>query len=65
MGLADGFLLPDVFTPYIKAQVLSFAYSKGGDQKSPAMAKYWGQRFETGVKVGLVLQSIIDDTNMQ
>ena len=65
MGLADGFLLPDVFTPYIKARVLSFAYSKGGEQKSPAMAKYWGSRFETGVKIGLVLQGIIEDTNLQ
>jgi hypothetical protein len=65
MGLADGFLLPDPFIPTIKARVLSTAYGKDSEQRSPAMSKFWGDRYETGVKVAEVILKIIDDANMQ
>ena len=40
MGLADGFLLPDPFLIYVKARILSFAYSKDGEARSPALAQW-------------------------
>ena len=65
LGLGDGFLVPDVFTPVIKARVLEFAYSKDGEQRSPGMAKFWGDRYETGVRIAGAILQVIEDPNMQ
>ena len=65
MGLADGFVLPDPFIPAIRARVLSTAYSKDGDQRAPALAKSWGDRYEAGVKVAGVILEVINAQEMQ
>jgi len=63
MGLADGFLLPDVFLPTIKFRTLSFAYSKDGDARNPGLAKYWATRYQFGCKVAKLILGIIEDSN--
>ena len=65
LHLGDGFLIPDPFLPTIKARVLSTAYGKDGEQRAPAMAKWWGDRYETGVKIAGAILGIINDPNMQ
>ena len=65
LGLGDGFLIPDPFTPILKARVLDFCYSKDGEQRSPGMAKFWGDRYETGVKIAGAILEVINDVNMQ
>ena len=65
LGLADGFVLPDPFLPTIKARVLSTAYGKDGESRSPAMAKWFGDKYENGVKVAGVILEVINDANMQ
>jgi hypothetical protein len=65
LGLADGFLFPDVFLVYIKARVLSTAYSKDGEQRSPALSKFWSDRYENGIKISQVILEVIQDTSMQ
>jgi hypothetical protein len=65
LGLADGLLLPDVFFPTIKAKVLSFAYSEDGEQSSPALAAFWDQQYEAGVRITKVLLDVIEATDMQ
>lgn len=61
MGLADGFLLPDPFLVYIKARVLEFALSKDGEQRSPALARFWNGRYEMGCKIsGIFLEAALD-----
>lgn len=65
MGLADGFLLPDPFLVYVKARTLEFAYSKDGEQRSPALAQFYNQRYEAGVKISKVILEVINDTAMQ
>ena len=65
LHLGDGFLMPDPFIPTIKARVLSTAYSKDGEQKSPAMAKLFGDKYEAGVKVAKVILDVIEAQEMQ
>lgn len=65
LALDDGFNFPDVFTPYIKARVLEFCYGGDSEQRSPAMAKFWNGRFETGVKLGMMILQVIEDTSQQ
>lgn len=65
MGLGDGFLLPDPFLPIIKARVLTFAWSKDGEQRSPGNAKFFDQRYEAGVKLANVWLGIINDQNLE
>ena len=65
LGLADGFLLPDPFIVTIKARVLEYAYSKDGEQRAPALAKLFGDRFENGVKVAKVILDVIEAQEMQ
>lgn len=65
LGLADGFIIPDVFLPYVKARTLEFCYSSDSEQRSPGMAKFWNSRFETGVKLGTMIMQVIEDTSMQ
>lgn len=65
LGLADGFVIPDPFIPTIKAKVLSFCYSKNGEQSSPALARFWDAQYESGVRIANVLLDVINDPNMQ
>lgn len=65
MGLADGFLFPDPFTPIIKWRTLSFAYSKDGEFRNPGLAKYWASRYEFGLKVSSMILEAINDPNLQ
>ena len=65
LGLGDGFNLPDPFLPIIKHRVLNIAYSKDGEQKSPAMAKFYEQRFEAGIKIANVILGVIQDQSQQ
>lgn len=65
MGLADGFLFPDPFTVFVKYRVLSFAYSKDGEMRSPALAKMYAQKYDLGVKVSRMLLEVINDPNLQ
>jgi hypothetical protein len=66
MGLGDGFLVSDPFLVYVKARVLEFAYSKDGEQSSPALARFWNGRYEVGCKISKIfLEAVIEDPNMQ
>lgn len=66
MGLADGFVIPDVFLPTIKARTLEFCYSKDGEQRSPGMSKFWNQQYEYGCKVARkFLDAVVEDPNAQ
>jgi hypothetical protein len=65
VGLADGFLIPDVFIPTIKARVLEFSYSKDGESRAPALASWWNQRFENGIKIAGMFLEVIQSTNQQ
>jgi hypothetical protein len=65
MGLADGFLVPDPFTVYIKARTLEFCYSKNGEQSSPALARFWNGRYEMGSKISKMFLEAAMDPNMQ
>jgi len=65
MGLGDGFLIPDVFLPTIKARVLSFAYSKDGSQCSPSNAKFWDGRWESGIALANIILGIVQDQSGQ
>lgn len=58
MGLGDGFLFPDPYTTIVKYGVLARAYSKDGEQRAPALAKFWGLKYETGVKVAKMILDI-------
>jgi hypothetical protein len=58
MGLGDGFLMPDMYLGIVKYGVLARAYSKDGAQQSPGMAKFWGLKYETGVKLAKVILDI-------
>jgi hypothetical protein len=65
LHMADGFVIPDVFIPTIKAKVLNYAYSKDGEQSSPGLAKWWDEQYEAGVRIAEVLINVINDPNMQ
>jgi hypothetical protein len=49
LALTDGFLLPDIFIPYVKYGVLAAAWSKDGEQRSPTLARFCQSRFDFGV----------------
>ena len=65
LGMADGFLIPDPFMIYVKARLFSFAYSKDGEARSPALAKYFAQRYEMGVKITNMFLEVVNDPSMQ
>ncbi len=65
LHMADGFNIPDVFIPTIKAKVLNYAYSKDGEMSSPGLAKWWDEQYEAGVRIASVLLSVIEDPNLQ
>lgn len=65
LGLADGFLFPDPFLPYVKARTLSFAFSKDGENRNPGLAKYWATHYEFGVKVSKMILEAINDPNLE
>jgi hypothetical protein len=65
LGLADGFLVPDPFLVTVKCRVLEICYSKDGEQRSPALAKYYAQRFEMGCKIAQMIMQVIEDTSQQ
>lgn len=65
MGLADGFILPDPFLIYIKARLLSYAYSKDGEQKSPGMAKFFDQRYHAGLQITKVFIEAVMSQDQQ
>jgi hypothetical protein len=65
MALGDGFLLPDPFLPIIKNRLLTFAWSKDGEQRSPGNAKFFDMRYEAGVKIAKMWLDIINDTAQQ
>lgn len=63
IGLADGFPIADVFLPTVKARVLEFAWSKEGEAKAPALAEFFNQRYEAGVKIASMLLDLATDPN--
>jgi hypothetical protein len=63
--LADGFLFPDCFTIYPKYRTLAFAFSKDGEARNPALAKYFQGRYDLGVKISNVFLKAIEDPNLQ
>ena len=65
MGLADGFPIPDPFLVYVKARTLEFAYSKDGEQSSPALARFWNGRYEMGCKISKMFLEAVMATDLQ
>jgi len=65
MGFADGFPIPDPFLVYVKARTLEFAYSKDGEQSSPALARFWNGRYEIGCKISKMFLEAAMDSNLQ
>jgi hypothetical protein len=65
MGLGDGFPIPDPMLVFLKARVLEFAYSCDGEQRAPAMAKFFGDRYEAGIKILKVILDVIEAQDMQ
>lgn len=65
MGWGDGFLVPDPFTVAILHRTLSFAYSKSGEGQNPGLAKYYANRYKTGVQIAKILLDVINDSAMQ
>ena len=64
VGLADGFLIPDPFLIYLKYRVLAIAYTKDGEMRAPALAKYYDMRYELGVKISRMVLDSIQDPNL-
>ena len=62
-GFADGFIVPDVFTTYILYRTLSFAFSKDGEGRNPALAKFFSSRYEFGVKVSKMILDAVEDNS--
>jgi hypothetical protein len=65
VGLADGFILPDPFLIYIKYRVLSYAYSKDGEQRNPGLARYYEGRYTAGVKISTMILEAVMDPNLE
>lgn len=65
LGWGDGWLVPDPFTVAILHRTLSFAYSKDGEARQPALAKYYEQRYQTGVRIAKMILDVINDTANQ
>lgn len=49
LGLADGFLVPDMMLHYVKYKALEYAFSKDGVKSDPIRAAYCADRFNKGV----------------
>lgn len=65
MGLLDGFLFPDVFLPIIKYRVLSFAYSKDGESRSPGLAKFFASKYDFGLRAAKMVLDASMDSNLE
>lgn len=65
LGLADGLPLPDCFLIYPKYRALAIAYSKEGEMRSPALARYWQGRYDMGVKICRLFLESAMDPNLQ
>jgi hypothetical protein len=63
VGLADGFLLPDPFLVTIKHRVFERVYSKDGEQRAPALAKFHSLKYEAGVKIANMILDFAMDPN--
>jgi hypothetical protein len=64
MGWGDGFLVPDPFTVAILHRTLSFAYSKSGEGQNPGLAKYYANRYRTGVQIAKMILDVVQDTSL-
>lgn len=64
LGWGDGWIVPDVFTTYILFRTLEFAFSKDGEIKNPTLARYFGERYKTGVKISNVILGLINDPSI-
>ena len=62
MGWGDGWLVPDPFTVAILQRTLSFAYSKDGESRQPALAKYWESRYQMSVKIARMVLDVVNDS---
>jgi hypothetical protein len=65
IGLGDGFLIPDPFLIYVRHRVLSFCYSKDGECRQPALARYWDSRYQFGVKVSRMILEAVNDPSLE
>ena len=65
MGLADGFPIADPFLVTVKMRTLEFIYSKDGEQKSSALAQFYNQRYEAGIKIASMLLDLASDPNAE
>lgn len=65
LNLADGFLLPDPFLVGVLYKTLSYAYSKDGESRNPALARYFQQRYEFFVKLCRMFLESIQDPNLE
>jgi hypothetical protein len=64
MGWGDGFIVPDPFTVAILQRTLSFAYSKDGEMRSPGLAKYYANRYRTGVQIAKMILEVVQDNSI-
>ena len=63
LKMLDGFLLPDIFIPYIKYGALASMWSKDGEQRSPTLARFAQSRFDYGVMLAdRFLRNVILDS---
>lgn len=63
LGLLDGFLLPDIFVPYIKYCALADCLSKAGEQRSPTLARFYQSRYDFGVMLAdRFLRAVVEKT---
>lgn len=65
LGLADGFPIPDPFTLGVLYRTLAFAYSKDGEMRQPALAKFFMQRYEIFVRVSKMWLDAMSDPNLE
>jgi hypothetical protein len=65
LGLADGFPIPDPFLLGVKYRTLSFCYSKDGEIRQPALARYWDSRYQFGVKVSRMILEAVNDPSLE
>ena len=61
LNLADGFAVPDPITIYILYRTMAFAFSKDGEMRNPALAKYFQSRYDLGVKALKMYLDILND----
>jgi hypothetical protein len=46
-------------------RTLEFIYSKDGEQKSSALAQFYNQRYEAGIKIASMLLDLASDPNAE